>query len=174
MKLLFALILSCVVLPVFADDAPAVVDRVGCSDISLRISELGAIEVPSDEQLDELTELKVEYRKKCVVSARGRRTSADAHVVTQEVAMAETTPEQVVDTSEVVLAEQVVAEPEPVQEEITPEQELANLDAGLCADGSAPNRFGCCGDEIFKDLGDTVFACCPRGDVTGDCFPPLK
>ena len=56
--------------------------------------------------------------------------------------------------------------------ELTPEQELANLDAGLCADGSKPNKFGCCGDELFKDLGNTVFACCPRDG--GDCFPPLN
>ena len=47
----------------------------------------------------------------------------------------------------------------------------ANLAAGLCGDGTKPNRFGCCAGETFKDLGDLGFACCPRtGNV---CYPPL-
>lgn len=56
--------------------------------------------------------------------------------------------------------------------ELSDEQIKENIDAGLCADGSAPNKFGCCGDEIFKDMGNTVFACCPKSG--GDCFPPIK
>ncbi len=48
----------------------------------------------------------------------------------------------------------------------------ANLDAGLCPDGEAPNKFGCCKGEVFKDLGNLEFACCP--DSGGDCFPPMK
>ncbi|MCM1294466.1 MAG: hypothetical protein NC311_02800 [Muribaculaceae bacterium] len=48
----------------------------------------------------------------------------------------------------------------------------ANLDAGLCPDGSKPNKFGCCGDEVFKDLGNLEFACCPKDG--GECFPPVK
>jgi len=48
----------------------------------------------------------------------------------------------------------------------------ANLDAGLCPDGSAPNKFGCCNGEKFKDLGNLEFACCP--DDGGECFPPIK
>ena len=59
----------------------------------------------------------------------------------------------------------------PSEDELL-EQELANLDAGLCADGTEPNKFGCCGDELFKDLGNAVFACCPKDG--GDCFPPIK
>lgn len=59
----------------------------------------------------------------------------------------------------------------PSEDELL-EQELANLDAGLCADGTKPNKFGCCGDELFKDLGNAVFACCPKDG--GDCFPPIK
>ena len=68
------------------------------------------------------------------------------------------------------MVQQEVVEIDPM---IELEQELANLDAGLCADGSQPNKFGCCGDEVFKDLGNTVFACCPK-EGNGDCFPPLK
>lgn len=52
------------------------------------------------------------------------------------------------------------------------EQELANLNSGLCADGAKPNKYGCCGDEIFKDMGNMVFACCPKSG--GDCFPPIQ
>lgn len=48
---------------------------------------------------------------------------------------------------------------------------VANLEKGLCADGTKPNKFGCCGDEKFKDLGNLIFACCP---AEGDCYPPIK
>jgi len=47
----------------------------------------------------------------------------------------------------------------------------ANLAAGLCGDGTKPNKYGCCADETFKDMGNLVFACCPRSG--GDCFPPI-
>ena len=85
-----------------------------------------------------------------------------------------------------VAKEAEVAE-EPVKEEITTvtetetevvvseadlvAQELENLDAGLCNDGSKPNQFGCCSGEVYKDLGDFVYACCPK--TGGDCFPPI-
>ncbi|MBO7642907.1 MAG: hypothetical protein J6S74_02115 [Alphaproteobacteria bacterium] len=48
----------------------------------------------------------------------------------------------------------------------------ANLAAGLCGDGTKPNRFGCCAGETFTDLGNAVFACCPN-KLSGDCFPPI-
>lgn len=51
-------------------------------------------------------------------------------------------------------------------------EEIANLDAGLCPSGEKPNRFGCCEEEFFKDLGNGEFACCAK--VGDDCFPPLK
>ena len=47
-----------------------------------------------------------------------------------------------------------------------------NVNAGLCEDGSKPNKFGCCGDEIFTDMGNLVFACCPESG--GECHPPLN
>ncbi len=47
-----------------------------------------------------------------------------------------------------------------------------NLAAGLCADGTKPNKFGCCTDETFRDMGNAVFACCPKSG--GDCFPPMN
>ena len=160
----------------FADEVPAVVERLSCADISASISEIGAIAEPTEEQVAELNTLKADYRRMCAKSARGRRTSADARVVV------ESAPVDVVDE------DVAVADEQPVQEEVPPEKvedvvavdpmvaleaELANLDTRLCADGSVPNKFGCCGDEVFKDLGDTVFACCPKDSVS-ECFPPLK
>ena len=48
----------------------------------------------------------------------------------------------------------------------------ANLAAGLCGDGAKPNKFGCCSGETFKDLGNSVFACCPK--TGNECFPPIQ
>ena len=61
----------------------------------------------------------------------------------------------------------------PMKKEMSPEDIAKNIEAGLCADGSQPNKFGCCGEEVFKDMGNTVFACCPKNGE-GDCFPPIK
>ena len=183
MKLLFALMLSGIVSSAIADDtASTVAARKSCADISARVSEISALEEPTEEETEELAKLKADYRRTCAKSARGRRTSADSRVVIESVGAisaqteSEPDPEEEEEIEEV-LEEVVLDEAPEVVEEVDPtaelEQELANLDAGLCADGSQPNKFGCCGDEIFKDLGDTVFACCPK-DGNGDCFPPLK
>lgn len=41
-----------------------------------------------------------------------------------------------------------------------------------CADGSRPDRNGCCGGETYTDMGAEIgFVCCPQ---SGDCFPPIK
>lgn len=190
MKLLFTLILSGVVSGAFADDMAAVVERQSCADISSQISKIGAMEKPSQQDSARLQKLKADYRKMCARSGQGRRTTTSAYVPASDenddalTEVAEPTVEETVavtveTTTDAVVSENnetVAAEPKaPVAElpALTPEQELANLDAGLCADGSQPNRFGCCGDEVFKDLGNTVFACCPK-EGNGDCFPPLK
>ena len=176
MKLFFTLMLICFVSGAFADDTGQVVsERMSCADISARVSEIGKIDEPTEAETAELTKLKAEYRRICTKSARGRRTSGDARIVVESTA----TPEEIATVVEDVVQESPEVESVVQQEvvEIDPmielEQELANLDAGLCADGSQPNKFGCCGDEVFKDLGNTVFACCPKEGV-GDCFPPLK
>lgn len=64
-----------------------------------------------------------------------------------------------------------ISVPTKSDEEIAAEFD-ANLAAGLCGDGTKPNRFGCCTGEIFRDMGNAVFACCPT--TGGDCFPPIK
>lgn len=62
------------------------------------------------------------------------------------------------------------AAPQKTDEEIAAEIN-ANIAAGLCADGTKPNKYGCCADELFRDMGGT-FACCPKSG--GDCFPPMN
>ncbi len=93
-------------------------------------------------------------------------------VATEEVEVKE--PDVTVESD--VVDGDVVNDLEPMDtrtpEEIQLEKELENLAAGLCADGTKPNRFGCCTDEIFKDLGDLVFACCPKDG--GDCYEPIE
>lgn len=77
-------------------------------------------------------------------------------------------PDAVIKTTMIVLGPEVPAE----TEEEKYARIAANLDAGLCPDGANPNKFGCCGDEVFKDLGNLEFACCPKDG--GKCFPPVK
>ena len=60
----------------------------------------------------------------------------------------------------------------PTAPVLTDAEMEANWAAGLCGDGTKPNRFGCCSGETFKDMGNASFACCPK--TGGDCFPPLK
>ena len=63
------------------------------------------------------------------------------------------------------------ATPQKSEEEIAAEI-AANIEKGLCGDGTKPNKFGCCTGEIFKDLGNATFACCKKdGD---ECFPPMN
>ncbi|MBQ1997240.1 MAG: hypothetical protein II238_02205, partial [Alphaproteobacteria bacterium] len=40
-----------------------------------------------------------------------------------------------------------------------------------CMDGSMPDANGCCAGEIYTDMGEMGFNCCPEGG--GDCFPPI-
>lgn len=40
-----------------------------------------------------------------------------------------------------------------------------------CEDGSLPDANGCCAGEIYTDMGEQGFNCCPS--TGGDCFPPI-
>ncbi len=40
-----------------------------------------------------------------------------------------------------------------------------------CEDGTAPDTNGCCTGEIYTDMGEAGFNCCP--ETGGDCFPPI-
>ncbi|MBR2412383.1 MAG: TrbI/VirB10 family protein [Alphaproteobacteria bacterium] len=41
----------------------------------------------------------------------------------------------------------------------------------MCLDGTPPDANGCCTGEIYTDMGDQGFNCCPESG--GDCFPPM-
>lgn len=198
----FVALLGIMIAPsAFADDGAGVAARMTCADIQTQISELSAVAEPDTDTIDKLTKLKADYRRSCSRSARGRKSSANSRVVVEMVVetedaggveenidvaenSVEDVAEDMVAVDEIAQAEDVIIPVEEIdegdleetEEELTEDEllelELQNLDAGLCADGSQPNKYGCCGDELFKDLGDTVFACCPPDG--GDCFPPIK
>ncbi|MBR5625229.1 MAG: hypothetical protein IKW67_00400 [Alphaproteobacteria bacterium] len=183
--LLFCLLGLIAVLPVIADEEAVVAERTTCADIKSQIDELGGIIDPDEDVLDEIAQLKNDYRRNCSKTAARRRTSAkrgvvDAPVVIEENFVEEDVSEEpsetiVLEQDFVEVAETDISESEPkLSDEEILEQELANLDAGLCADGTKPNKFGCCTDEIFKDMGNAVFACCPKdGGKDMECFPPI-
>lgn len=53
-----------------------------------------------------------------------------------------------------------------------PATEAAPEEAVLtCMDGSLPDANGCCAGEIYTDMGEMGFNCCP--EAGGDCFPPI-
>lgn len=41
-----------------------------------------------------------------------------------------------------------------------------------CPDGGTPDYYGCCPGEIYTNMGDLGFNCCPEGN--GDCYPPIR
>ncbi len=58
----------------------------------------------------------------------------------------------------------------PYQSEKKPEsQQPTNVIT--CDDGLAPDQYGCCTGEIYTDMGEQGFNCCPQSG--GDCFPPI-
>lgn len=152
------------------DVAPVVAQRLSCDEIQAKITELGEAEQTQDVQ-NQITKFKADYRRSCTRVAGARRTSVAGRVIIENPVPGGTDVAEVFEPEEK-KSEDVVTDVDADSTELTLEQELANLDAGLCADGMAPNKYGCCKDEVFKDLGNTVFACCPKAG--GDCFPPIK
>ena len=49
---------------------------------------------------------------------------------------------------------------------------LTPSDSVVCVDGTQPDKYGCCAGEVYTDMDDLGFNCCP--EVGGDCFPPLR
>lgn len=199
---IFLILLSLFVMPLaYAEDSYeeevaesettglVVVERMSCFDINTKITELSAIEEPDDDTIIELEKLKSDYRRKCMKSAGGRKTAAQGRSVInndpiEETEVVEEVAEETTEVEQVTVKEPDAKPKEQnkkenssggvpaTEEEIRMFEELVNLDMGLCADGTKPNKFGCCTDEIFKDLGNNVYACCPK--TGGDCYPPLK
>lgn len=55
--------------------------------------------------------------------------------------------------------------------ESAPAPVVETADVLLCLDGTEPDANGCCTGEIYTDMGDQGFNCCPESG--GDCFPPM-
>ena len=196
-KTLSILFLCTLITPVFADDDVEVVDdsdivieqtvavRRTCTDIKSEIDKLAALSEPTEEETSKLTADRAEYRTKCTARAGARalrRGHAPAPVIqqsdqadnTQSVSASDDkTPSTEPETKQDMppAPESVVETPEKTPDEIAAEIE-ANVNAGLCPDGTKPNRFGCCANETFKDMGNAGFNCCPKDG--GDCYPPIK
>ena len=59
----------------------------------------------------------------------------------------------------------------PYQSEKAPAATTSNDNVITCQDGLPPDANGCCTGEIYTDMGDQGFNCCP--ETGGDCFPPI-
>ena len=57
----------------------------------------------------------------------------------------------------------------PFNKPDAPEAEAAPV--LTCEDGNPPDANGCCAGEIYTDMGEQGFNCCP--EAGGDCFPPI-
>lgn len=164
-KLLLFIVGAILAAPAFGDAERGVASRTNCDDARRRIDEINAIGEPTEDEAAELDELNARVRRDCttrnVRTASGRANAAQKNTdaaddsASDDVTMVENAP--------VVAPEPVTLDPAVVQQ---------NLDAGLCADGTKPNKYGCCTDEIFRDMGGMNFACCPKSG--GDCFPPIS
>ena len=60
---------------------------------------------------------------------------------------------------------------DPYQSEPKPAAETKTENIITCEDGLAPDANGCCTGEIYTDMGEQGFNCCPQSG--GDCFPPI-
>ncbi len=151
------------------DDASAVAQRTDCVAANAEIAELSALSNPTDEDNARLAELQAIYRRDCVVRSVKRRASGRADEIAAPVA--DTAPVVADDTMDTANDATSAPSEDAAPQPLSAEEIAANINAGLCADGTQPNRFGCCTGEKFKDLGNLVFACC-RDD--GECFPPIE
>ena len=59
----------------------------------------------------------------------------------------------------------------PFIETATEEEAAVTETVITCPDGGAPDANGCCAGEIYTDMGEKGFNCCPESG--GDCFPPI-
>ena len=59
----------------------------------------------------------------------------------------------------------------PFEKKTEPVIEEAVAPGLTCEDGSLPDGNGCCAGEIYTDMGEQGFNCCP--EAGGDCFPPI-
>ena len=66
-----------------------------------------------------------------------------------------------------------IADPEYDTETLYSTETTTTVDENMpmCPDGTAPDVNGCCTGEVYTDMGEMGFNCCPESG--GDCFPPL-
>ena len=157
------------------EETRTVASRLSCDDIKKRITELRKEVIANPDLNEELETMLVKQRSQCASRARGRPVHNYENinpVKVIDVEITEPEPE--------VVEEVKIAEPKPVKktkkeleaEQIAQEQQIAdNLAKGLCADGTKPNKYGCCTGEKFKEVSQMKFACCPED---GDCVEPRK
>lgn len=55
--------------------------------------------------------------------------------------------------------------------DVATEEEATTTAVITCEGGVAPDEYGCCPGEIYTDMGEQGFNCCP--EAGGDCFPPI-
>lgn len=60
---------------------------------------------------------------------------------------------------------------DPYKSEPKPAETAPAANVITCEDGLAPDANGCCTGEIYTDMGEQGFNCCPQ--TGGDCFPPI-
>lgn len=154
----------------------AVVQRMTCGEINERVSELQQdVKAYPDLQAD-LEYMLSRQRAQCAPRANRRPVHNYNNVNPVRV-------EEFVEPEPEVVEEVVEEKPEPVvqktpeelaaEKEALEKQRAENMAKGLCADGTKPNRYGCCADEKFKEVSRLTFECCPKeGD--GECHEPLK
>ena len=152
---------------------PRVEARKSCDEIASLITYLSGIDTPSSEEKRELSSLRLQQRRNCTKSVGARRTTGRG-VASSASTMPVTDNVVVVSDDEIDVAPVPEKTPEEIAAAATAEaQRIAELISnGFCADGTKPNKFGCCTGEKFTDMGNLEFACCPRDG--GDCFPPMK
>lgn len=146
--------------------------RMTCAQINEKVAELRE-DVKSYPELKSDLEYMVGRQRTQCASSIGRRPVRNYDNVN---------PVKVIDVPALEPVAEVEAEPAPepekTPEEIAAEEEaknakiIENLSKGLCGDGTAPNTFGCCTGEVFKQIASMTFACCPRSG--GQCLEPIK
>ena len=176
LKIFGAAFALCTLFPAFAEETVSGVaqrEQTDCDALRNEIAELIKIENPDEETAARLAAAQQKSRRDCVKQSAGRRTSGRTGALPVAIASENVKAEIAVATSDdkATDASTTTAAVTDTETAPDPEQIAKNIEAGLCADGTEPNKFGCCAGETFKDLGDLVFACCKN--ETDECFPPI-
>ena len=149
-----------------------VADRLSCDEINTRVTELRADVKSYPELKPDLEYMLARQRNQCAPRATRRPVHnyknvnpvMNVEVPEIEISTEPPVPEK---TSEEIAAEEAAAEVERQA------QIKENRSKGLCDDGTKTNQYGCCADEVFKQVEHLNFACCPK-DGDGECREPRK